>query len=215
MDLIPSGIVTPDGWIHFPTTWTYASATTFTVAGNVTAIFGAGTKLKWTQSSTAYYGYVASSSYSSPNTTVTVAGDAVLDATISSPYYSYESNPQGFPHWFNYTETWTGFSTAPSGGSCRFCIIGRQGFLHVNRTTAGTSNDTMTSISLPIQASSSSVASIGWGQTCDSGSYESTPGRWLVLPTISTLVALLYRQLNTAWTNSGAKNWSGIIIWEI
>lgn len=59
------------GWINDNATWTYASASTFTVAGDQTAIFTKGTKLKWTQASVKY-GYVISSSYADPNTTVTI-----------------------------------------------------------------------------------------------------------------------------------------------
>ncbi len=56
-----------DGWMPDASTWTYASASTFTVSGNQTARFQKGTKLKFTQT-TVKYAVVASSSYSSPNT---------------------------------------------------------------------------------------------------------------------------------------------------
>src|SRR3990167_2428347 len=43
-----------DGWIADGATWTYVSATTFTVSGDVTAQFRKGTKLKLTQTTAKY-----------------------------------------------------------------------------------------------------------------------------------------------------------------
>jgi len=96
-----------DGWTPDTATWTYASASTFTVATDVTAQFGKGTKLKLTQT-TAKYFYVTASSYDAPNTTVTVTGGtdyALANAAITSPFYSYAECPQGFPDWFSWTPT--------------------------------------------------------------------------------------------------------------
>lgn len=88
-----------DGWTNAGETWTYASATTFTVSGvDVTAKYHRGTKIKLTQTSTKYF-RVESSSFST-NTTVTVTGvgDYTLaNAAIVNPYYSYAATPQGFP----------------------------------------------------------------------------------------------------------------------
>jgi len=94
-----------DGWIAAGETWTYASASTFTVTGDVTGKCQKGDKVKLTQT-TAKYFYVLSASYSAPSTTVTViAGTSytVADAAITSPYYSHEANPIGFPSFFTYT----------------------------------------------------------------------------------------------------------------
>lgn len=71
-------------WRDWGHTVTYASATTFTVAGDVTAIYEANRPIRCTDSST-LYGYVASSSYSNPNTTVTVTLDSgSLSASLAS-----------------------------------------------------------------------------------------------------------------------------------
>lgn len=119
-----------DGWQPANETWTYASASTFTVAGDVTAKYKAGTRIKFTQT-TVKYGVVVSSSYSSPNTTVTIAVNTdytIANATIYAPYLSY-SNPPDYPHWFNYTPTITGSTTSPSLGNAnfiaRFSLIGK------------------------------------------------------------------------------------------
>ena len=102
-----------DGWISTSDTWTYASASTFTVSGDKTGIYTKGTRLKWTQT-TVRYGVVVNSSYSAPNTTVTIAVNTdfvIANATISDNFYSYSANPQGYPGKFN----WTPVVTAPGG----------------------------------------------------------------------------------------------------
>lgn len=98
-----------NGWNSAGETWTYASASTFTVPGDVTAKYVKGTRIKWTQT-TVKYGVVLSSSYSAPNTTVTIAVNndyVITNAAISANYYSYSETPLGFPYWFNYTPTYT------------------------------------------------------------------------------------------------------------
>ncbi len=119
------------GWISADETWTYVSATTFTVSGDVTAKYPKGTKIKLTNSTVKYF-YVVGTSYGAPNTTVTVTGGsdyALADAAITANYYSYMETPQGFPDWFNWTPTIsvTSGGTAPDyTGSFvnRFKIVG-------------------------------------------------------------------------------------------
>lgn len=121
-----------DGWITDGSTWTYASASTFTIAGDQTAIYTKGTRLKWTQT-TVKYGVVVASSYSDPNTTVTIAVNTdytIADAAISANFYSYAANPQGYPTWFTYTPTLTATVTPPTLGTGsvqtgRFCLNGK------------------------------------------------------------------------------------------
>jgi len=115
-----------DGWTVGEDTWTYASATTFTIAGvDRTAMFPKGTKIKLTQT-TAKYFYVVDSAFST-NTTVTVTGGityTLANAAITSPYYSYASTPQGFPNYFSYTPAWTNFTIGDAVVVGRFLIIG-------------------------------------------------------------------------------------------
>ena len=92
-----------DGWIPAGETWTYASADdptyTFTISGDKTGKYGVGMRIKLTQTSAKYF-IITKVEYSSPNTTVTVYGGTdydLADATISSPYYSREKAPLGFP----------------------------------------------------------------------------------------------------------------------
>jgi len=104
-----------DGWISDPFTWTYASASSFTVDGNRTAIFIFGIRLKWVQSAAVKYGIVASSSYSAGTNLTTVniienSNFTVLNAAITNNYYSYLDLPFAFPGRFNYAPTLTGLS---------------------------------------------------------------------------------------------------------
>lgn len=104
-----------DGWVAAykqdgtAETWTYASATTFTVSGDLTTKYYKGVKIKFTQTSAKYF-YVTASSHADGTTTVTVTGGSdysVANAAITSPYYSLADKPQGFPNAFNYSVTWS------------------------------------------------------------------------------------------------------------
>lgn len=110
--LIKNGTPIYDGWMIGNETWTYASATTFTIAGvDRTARFPVGTKIKLTQT-TAKYFYVVAASFST-DTTITITGGTdytLANAAITSPFYSYMATPQGFPAEFNYTPTYTNFT---------------------------------------------------------------------------------------------------------
>lgn len=88
-----------DGWTASPYAWTYASATTFTIAGvDATAYFPTGTKLRLIQTTTKYFRVISSSFSTDTTVTVTGVGDYTLaNAAITSPYYSYQNTPQGFP----------------------------------------------------------------------------------------------------------------------
>jgi hypothetical protein len=71
-------------WTPASGTPTRASNTTFTVTGDYTSVFAKGLIIKWTESSTVRVAMVSiPSTYSAPNTTVTIIGDtmASIDAT--------------------------------------------------------------------------------------------------------------------------------------
>jgi len=147
------------GWIASSDTWTYASATTFTIAGvDRTAMFPKGTKIKLTQT-TAKYFYVVDSAFST-NTTVTVTGGityTLANAAITSPYYSYASTPQGFPAYFNFT-----FGTTSASGSmtiateeytfCNFKIMENEITIRtrLSFTTGGTASNIIYLNTLPV-----------------------------------------------------------------
>jgi len=104
------------GWQKDIDSWTYASSTTLTITGDVTARFPVGTKIKLTQTTVKYF-YVVSAVFSSPNTTLTLTGGSdysLANAAITLPYYSYASTPQGFPQWFSWSVSWTGLTVTGS-----------------------------------------------------------------------------------------------------
>jgi hypothetical protein len=138
-----------DGWIADTDTWVYASASTFTIAGkDVTTKFTKGTRLKFTNT-TLKYAVVVSSAFST-DTTVTIAvnTDYVLaSAVITSPYYSYEVSPQGYPTWFNFSPAFTATEsmtyTVPAGNVVAKYKVEGSGihfYVSSNGTTAGTAS---------------------------------------------------------------------------
>lgn len=81
-------------WRDFGHTVTYASATTFTIPTDVTAIYTANRPIRCTDATT-LYGYVSSSSYSAPNTTVTVTLDSgSLSASLASVALGFDVTNQ-------------------------------------------------------------------------------------------------------------------------
>jgi len=85
------------GWDQAGEVWTYASATSFTIAGDKTGKYQKGDKVRLTNDSAVKYFYIISASYSSPNTTITITGETNLaNSAITLSYYSKEDNPQGF-----------------------------------------------------------------------------------------------------------------------
>lgn len=146
------GLVT--GWVPSALTWTYATASSFTVAGDYTGVFVKCTKIKLTQTTPKYF-YVVSSSYGAPNTTVNVTGGSdytVANAAITSPFYSYVENPQGFPAAFNYTPT--GLSASGVTLTGRFKLDGCRCIGDIKAAFTGAITFT-THPTLPITASAS------------------------------------------------------------
>lgn len=96
-----------DGWTAANETLTYASATSITVAGvDRTAKYSKGTRLKITQSTGGTKYFIVKSSSFSTDTTINIfeVTDYTLNnEAISSPYYSYQINPQGWPGTFSIT----------------------------------------------------------------------------------------------------------------
>ena len=149
-----------DGWKPASETWTYASASTFTITGDVTTKYKVGDKIKYTQSATVKYAYIIKLAYSSPNTTVTISVSTdytLANAVISSNCYSKVENPSGFPSTFSYTTSFTGFSADPTYTAV-FSLKGALCKATVNMTDGGgTSNATNFLLSTPIKASTTNL----------------------------------------------------------
>ena len=96
--------VSPEsGWYPAEETWVYASADdptfTFTIAGvDLTTKYSAGMRIKLTQTTVKYF--IITAVAFSTDTTITVYGGTDYDlanAAITSPYYSTQKAPHGFP----------------------------------------------------------------------------------------------------------------------
>lgn len=201
----PAPASSTDGWTAATDTWTYASATTFTIAGvDRTAIFAKGTRIKLNQSGNKYF-VVASSAFST-DTTVTITGGTdytLANAAITSPFYSYEQSPQGYPGWFAYTVTWGGFSADPSSVTSKFAVDGKTCFVQIQVGSVGTSNNTATTFSIPIAAGVTQTG-IPMGSVHDNGTTLTTLGVMNVTATSATASAFKGPDQG-GWTNSGAK----------
>jgi len=203
----PAWIV-QDGWTSKTgETWTYASKTTFTVAGDLTGVYIPGAKIRMHQSGYKYF-YVISSSYSSPNTTVTVTAGStytIANATISNGAISYSDTAAGFPDWFVWTPTETGWTATPTG-VFRFHIKGRVVYFNIS-TTAGTSDSTTTRLSLPVTSANINAGMLytgACGLCYDNSAALTTPCRWVITNNSANIT--FYKDMATAtWTASGTK----------
>jgi hypothetical protein len=143
------------GWVPFSGSWVYATSSTFTINGDYTSVFKKGARIKFTQTTIKYMVVSIDSTYSAPNTTVSIFGgtDYVLaNAAITSPSYSYALQPLGFPTWFNYGPSWTGVTVGNASITSRYSVTNVVHFIVVfilGNTSAVTGD---VNFSLPIKA---------------------------------------------------------------
>jgi len=164
------GLMYKDGWTQISGTFTYGSATTITTAQNLSGVLSKGMKLRWYHGSTEYQAYVISAVYSSPNTTITLVGEAVQSSAIASFYYSVGADPYGFKHWFDYTPilaSTTGTITTYSITSAKFCMRGLTGSVDVVGVISdkGTGS-VLLSLTQPFGTiSSTRTGAVGWRES--------------------------------------------------
>lgn len=122
-----------NGWLSANETWTYASASTITVASGAASKYAVGDRIKWTQT-TVKYGVITAVA----DTVLTIAVNTdytVANAAISANYYSHESSPIGYPHLFAYASAWSGTGTPPAIGNgtvtSYFSVMGRNCFADI------------------------------------------------------------------------------------
>jgi hypothetical protein len=200
------------GWTSAGETFTYASSTTFTVAGDQTAKYSIGTRIKLTQTTLKYFVVVASSYSSSTTVTVTGGTDYTLaNATISDPYYSYSVNPQGYPGWFAYTPTWTATGSNPAIGDGtivgRFNVAGKVANLSVvitmgSTTTYGTGD---WRLSIPVVVQRHNYGSV---QGVDTGTAFRTGMVWFDADNQVARLLGTYDQSATEFTSAIPHTWA-------
>ena len=198
-----TNIFPTSGWNPARETWTYASATTITVPAGAAAKYAKGDKIKLTQTTVKYFYIIGVA-----DTLLTVTGGSdytVANAAITNPYYSHAENPIGFPDWFSWTPTYTGFSSNPTI-QCQFSLKGKNCFIKGYPSSAGTSNATSFKISLPIApVATGTKRSYSYGWAVDNGSAVATIFKISGSDDAANL--LLYKGLSEGdnWTNSGSK----------
>ena len=101
-------------WTAMPGTPTRASNTTFTVTGDVTSYVAKWMIIKWTESSTIRCAMVSiPSTYSAPNTTITIIGDTMASIDASSLKYCFDTLEEAkFAYAWSIWATWTDVANA-------------------------------------------------------------------------------------------------------
>lgn len=155
---------TYSGWVEDTNTWTRIGSWSFAITPDMTSVVQKGTRIRYKDTAGTYeYGVVVSSSFGGGSTTVilgTTTDSNIASGTIGNGAYSNQYSPSGYPHWFNYTRAYTGFSAAPTGGVARFRIDGRTCSANISESANGTSDATSKSVSLPVSSGANNVISI-------------------------------------------------------
>ncbi len=142
----------------------------------------------------------------------TIAGDAAVFVSEGSGNWkcvSYESNTDGV--WIAYSPTFSGFSADPTAVSARYFLEGKRCTVTI-RATAGTSNATTFTMTLPFAARGTEYYV---GVVQDNSAFQSSSGR--LTTAASSNVANIGKTLSSAggFTASGTKMWYGTITYEI
>ena len=191
------------GWQTVSETWTRTGNHTFTVSTDLTTKYQKGTKVRYKDGGSFEYGVIGAATYSSPNTTVTLITNtdyAMAAGSITDTAISYQASPQGFPGWFNWEPSPTGYSVA-STYVARWIAQGKAITLAFSFITGGTSNATTFSMTSPIVAAT--ITNMVWravlGQVFDNGASLTTPGRCAISSASST-INLFTNMASGAWT---------------
>lgn len=207
-----------DGWISANENWVYASASTITVPSGAASRYAKGDRIKWTQT-TVKYGVIVAVA----DTLLTIAVNTdytVADAAISNNCYSHEVSPVGYPGWFAYTPTFTGWSSDPTGMS-NFYIIGTQCTV-VIQCIGGTSNSATTNFTLPVASANIAQSQNTIVGVCDAGTDQSYPGivgvsiagTGSATAKVGKTFAARSGNVYGGFTASGAKGFEGTITYQ-
>lgn len=195
-----------NGWNLVTEIWTRTGNHIFTVAGDLTAKYRKGAKVRYKDGGAYEYGTVISSSYSSPNTTVTLATNTdytMAAATITDTYISYIENPEGFPIVFNYAVTLTSGSGTITTGSATGSFFIRGNVCFIRQKISITDNGTgATDIrtTLPI------TSTLGLGEIAGSGIKYDTLVPLAV--TLTNATSTNIRLLNSMYPGENGKSFA-------
>lgn len=193
------------GWISPCETWTYTSATTFTIVWDQTSKYQRGDRIKLTQTTVKYFTVLKVAYWASTTVTITWGTDYTLaNAAITGNFYSKELSPQWHPDWFNYTPTWTWFSADPTVASAKFSIQGSTCIISISCSANGTSNANTLTASTP-----NSITSVG--NHCWSSGFPVDNGASISVAytnidnSASTITYRKTMDTATSWTSSWGK----------
>lgn len=208
---IPTTIVSDNNVIDVSQSAVYASASTFTVPGDITPYIQKGDKFRLTQPTLGTkYGYILSASYGAPNTTITIAVNTdytIANEAITNFWVSRLSLPYGFPTRFNWTPTLTGFSADPTNTVYQYYIQNKTCIVDVRQATQGTSNTTGFTITVPITATT--VTNAVWGIVCwqaFNNSNELSPPARAFVSSAGTTIQLQSSTASGVWTAANGKS---------
>ncbi|MGE5249795.1 MAG: hypothetical protein ACM3QS_06220 [Bacteroidota bacterium] len=176
-----------NGWIDCLEGWTRAGDFSFTVTGERTVKFRAGTRVRYTQGGAFEYGIVQASSYNAgtDRTTVTLftnSDHAMASGTVYDKGVSYGSNPAGFPDWFHWTPAFGASGTmtysAVTVNVAQFKTVGRAVHfaLEAEGTTGGTASNTLTATAPCTASLAAAVAAGAMTRDAASGSSAGAAG---------------------------------------
>lgn len=129
-------------WIAVSDTWTRTGNYTFTVSGDKTATYRKGLRVRFKDGGGFKYGIIKSSSYSAPNTTVTLISNTdylMAASTITEPAISDSEQPEGFPFEFNFSAALTSVTVGNGTLVQKFSVAGNLFLYHVEFNFGSTS----------------------------------------------------------------------------
>jgi len=198
------------GWTPDTHAWTYVSASSFKITGfDATAYLKKGTKIQFNQSGVKYATLSADATFSS-DTTVNIIVNTdytIANAAITAPYYSYQDSPQGWPDWYNYAPTPTGFTAVvPTNAVYRYKTSGSSTVtLFVEQGGNGTSNATTFTIPLPVTAATITNALWIAATSFFNNSAQSANSGIVSIASAATVAQLFTTWAGGTWTGSGGK----------
>lgn len=166
------------GWLTSTMTWTYLTASTFTITGDWTDRFQTGDKVKLTQTTVKYF-YVCKSTFVAATglTNISVSGGTdytLANAAITTPFWSHANSPTGFPQTFSYTPTFSAGWGTVSAVTGRFTLRGDR-LTMFGKFTNGTVTAGVGTITLPAGLAVDSTK-ILVGDFSQVGTYWNFPG---------------------------------------
>lgn len=145
--------------------------------------------------------------------TLITSTTTLANAALNSRRYSQGICPNGFPTWFAWTPTFTGYSVDPSGATYRWKCEGRSITINILQNTNGTSNNTAHTMTLP--ATSAGAGGTHWAMPCLSVDNGTKQNGLIRVPNASATCNLFGILATETNTNTGGSRIVGQVTYEI